>query len=317
MSAVSITSTPGGELDATPSPAQSLSLAFGSSKIVDRHHERLAIVYVRQSDPHQVLQHRESKELQYNLADRAVALGWPRDRVLVIDEDQGQSARSAANRHGFQRLLTEVALDHVGLVLGFQMSRLARPCKDWHQLLELCARFGTLLTDLDGMYDPADYNDRLLLGLKGTMSEAELHMMCQRMHQGRSNKARRGELFTHVPIGYVRDESGQAVLDPDEAVHAVVHLVFDKFDELGSAGAVLRYLVAHEVRIGIRRHDGPMRGQLEWRRPCGNTLLSMLHHPIYAGAYSHGRRPIDPRRQVPGRRSTGRTTAWSSLTMRL
>ncbi len=317
MSAVSITSTPGGELDATPSPAQSLSLAFGSSKIVDRHHERLAIVYVRQSDPHQVLQHRESKELQYNLADRAVALGWPRDRVLVIDEDQGQSARSAANRHGFQRLLTEVALDHVGLVLGFQMSRLARSCKDWHQLLELCARFGTLLTDLDGLYDPADYNDRLLLGLKGTMSEAELHMMCQRMHQGRSNKARRGELFTHVPIGYVRDESGQAVLDPDEEVHAVVHLVFDKFDELGSAGAVLRYLVAHEVRIGIRRHDGPMRGQLEWRRPCGNTLLSMLHHPIYAGAYSHGRRPIDPRRQIPGRRSTGRTTvpmeAWEVL----
>ena len=233
MSAVNTTSTPGGELDATPSAAQSLSLAFGSSKIVDRHHERLAIVYVRQSDPHQVLQHRESKELQYNLADRAVALGWPRDRVLVIDEDQGQSARSAANRHGFQRLLTEVALDHVGLVLGFQMSRLARSCKDWHQLLELCARFGTLLTDLDGMYDPADYNDRLLLGLKGTMSEAELHMMCQRMHQGRSNKARRGELFTHVPIGYVRDESGQAVLDPDEEVHAVVHLVFDKFDELG------------------------------------------------------------------------------------
>ena len=123
------------------------------------------------------------------------------------------------------------------------------------------------------------------------MSEAELHMMCQRMHQGRSNKARRGELFTHVPIGYVRDESGQAVLDPDEEVHSVVHLVFDKFDELGSAGAVLRYLVAHEVRIGIRRHDGPTRGQLEWRRPCGNTLLSMLHHPIYAGTYSHGRRP--------------------------
>ena len=152
MSAVSITSTPGGELDATPSPAQSLSLAFGSSKIVDRHHERLAIVYVRQSDPHQVLQHRESRELQYNLADRAVALGWPRDRVLVIDEDQGQSARSAANRHGFQRLLTEVALDHVGLVLGFQMSRLARSCKDWHQLLELCARFGTLLTDPDAVH---------------------------------------------------------------------------------------------------------------------------------------------------------------------
>jgi hypothetical protein len=197
------------------------------------------------------------------------------------------------------------------------MSRLARSCKDWHQLLELCARFGTLLTDLDGMYDPADYNDRLLLGLKGTMSEAELHMMCQRMHQGRSNKARRGEFFTNVAIGYVRGESGQAVMDPDEEVQAVVRLVFDKFDELGTAGAVLRYLVAHEVRLGVRRHDGPTRGQLEWRRPCGNTLLSMLHHPIYAGAYCHGRHPIDPRRKVPGRRSTGRTTppmeAWEVL----
>jgi DNA invertase Pin-like site-specific DNA recombinase len=277
----------------------------------------LAIVYVRQSDPQQVLQHRESKELQYNLAERAVSLGWLRERVLIIDEDQGQSATSAASRQGFQRLLAEVALDHVGLVLGFQMSRLARSCKDWHQLLELCARFGTLLTDLDGMYDPADYNDRLLLGLKGTMSEAELHMMCQRMHQGRSNKARRGEFFTHVPIGYVRDAAGQAALDPDEEVQAVVQLMFDKFDELGSAGAVLRYLVAHDVRFGVRRHDGPTRGELEWRRPCESTLLSMLHHPMYAGAYSHGRHPIDPRRKVPGRRSTGRSTppmeAWEVL----
>ncbi len=185
MSVISITSAP---RDARQSP----SLAFGSSKIDGRHLDRLAIVYVRQSDPHQVFQHRESKELQYNLSKHAVSLGWSQDRVLIIDEDQGQSAQSAVSRHGFQRLLAEVALDHVGLVLGFQMSRLARSCKDWHQLLELCARFGTLLTDMDGMYDPADYNDRLLLGLKGTMSEAELHMMCQRMHQGRSNKARRG-----------------------------------------------------------------------------------------------------------------------------
>jgi len=282
--------------------------AFGSPKILQRHQERLAIVYVRQSDPQQVLQHRESKELQYNLVNRAVALGWSRDRVLVIDEDQGQSAQSAAGRHGFQHLLAEVALDHVGLVLGFQMSRLARSCKDWHQLLEVCARFGTLLSDLDGVYDPGDYNDRLLLGLKGTMSEAELHMMCQRMQQGRSNKARRGEFFNNVPIGYVRDDSGKASKDPDEEVQAVVQLVFDKFDELGSAGAVLRFLAAHNVRFGVRPHAGPTRGQLEWRRASNTTLLSMLHHPIYAGAYSHGRHPIDPRNKVPGRRSTGRTT---------
>lgn len=318
MNATSITSTKRGEVDAaSPDTDQSHSFAFGSSKIAHRHHERLAIVYVRQSDPQQVLQHRESKELQYKLVDRAVALGWLRERVLVIDEDQGQSAQSAAARQGFQRLLAEVALDHVGLVLGFQMSRLARSCKDWHQLLELCARFGTLLTDMDGMYDPADYNDRLLLGLKGTMSEAELHMMCQRMQQGRSNKARRGEFFNHVPIGYVRGESGQAMMDPDEEVQAVVQLVFDKFDELGTAGAVLRFFVAHEIRFGVRRHDGPTRGELEWRRPCSTTLLSMLHHPIYAGVYSHGRHPVDPRRKVPGRRRSGRTTpsmeAWEVL----
>lgn len=309
MSVISVTSAPRDEFDAAAGGArQSPSLAFGSLKIDGRHLDRLAIVYVRQSNPYQVLQHRESKELQYNLSQHAVSLGWPQERVLIIDEDQGKSATSAVHRHGFQRLLAEVALDHVGLVLGFQMSRLARSCKDWHQLLELCARFGTLLSDLDGMYDPADYNDRLLLGLKGTMSEAELHMMCQRLHQGRSNKARRGEFFTNVPIGYVRDESGPAVMDPDAEVQAVVHLVFDKFNELGSAGAVLRYLVAHEVRLGVRRHDGPTRGELEWRRPCESTLLSMLHHPMYAGAYSHGRHPIDPRRKVPGRRSTGRTT---------
>ena len=318
MKAVRITSPPRAGLDASPSGSRQSPLpAFGSSKIDHRHLERLAIVYVRQSDPHQVLLHRESKELQYNLADRAVSLGWPRERVLIIDEDQGQSATSAASRHGFQRLLAEVALDHVGLVLGFQMSRLARSCTDWHQLLELCARFGTLLTDLDGMYDPADYNDRLLLGLKGTMSEAELHMMCQRMHQGRSNKARRGEFFTNVPIGYVRGDSGQAVMDPDAEVQSVVRLVFEKFDELGSAGSVLRYLVANGIRLGIRRHDGPTRGQLEWRRPSEGTLLNMLHHPMYAGAYSHGRHPTDARRKVPGRRSTGRTTpameAWEVL----
>jgi DNA invertase Pin-like site-specific DNA recombinase len=318
MSTISVTSTQSSEIEtAAPATCRPPSLGFGSPKILHRHLERLAIVYVRQSDPQQVLQHRESRELQYNLVERAVAWSWPRERVLVIDEDQGQSAQSAANRNGFQRLLSEVALDHVGLVLGFQMSRLARSCKDWHQLLELCARFGTLLTDLDGTYDPADYNDRLLLGLKGTMSEAELHMMCQRMHQGRSNKARRGAFFNNVPIGYVRGESGQAVMDPDEEVQAVVRLVFDKFNELGTAGAVLRFLVTHDIRFGIRRHDGPTRGQLEWRRPCNTTLLNMLHHPIYAGAYSHGRHPIDARRKVPGRRSTGRTTppmeAWEVL----
>src|SRR4051812_29458061 len=166
-----------------------------SPKLRGWHLTRIAVVYVRQSTPQQVLEHRESTARQYALADRAVELGWPRDRVSVIDDDLGQSGQSAEGRPGFQRLLAEVALDHVGLILGLEMSRLARSCKDWHQLLELCARFRTLLADADGLYDPTDYNDRLLLGLKGTMSEAELHILKERMYQAKLNKARRGELL--------------------------------------------------------------------------------------------------------------------------
>jgi len=151
-----------------------------------------------------VLENRESTALQYRLRDRAVALGWAEAQVLVIDEDLGQSGQSVAGRPGFQRLLAEVGLDHVGLVLGIEMSRLARSCRDWHQLLELCAVFGTLLGDADGVYDPRDFNDRLLLGLKGTMSEAELHVLTGRLEAGKRNKAQRGELFSHALIGYVR-----------------------------------------------------------------------------------------------------------------
>ena len=175
-----------------------------SSKICSRHLDRTAVVYVRQSSVRQVVENRESTQLQYRLRDRAVALGWSESSVVVIDDDLGQSGQSIVGRPGFQRLLAEVGLDHVGLVLGIEMSRLARSCRDWHQLLELCALFGTLLGDADGVYDPRDYNDRLLLGLKGTMSEAELHILRGRLEAGKRNKALRGELFTHAPIGYVR-----------------------------------------------------------------------------------------------------------------
>lgn len=175
-----------------------------SEKITDEHLKRIAIVYVRQSTQHQVLEHRESTARQYSLADRAVALGWPSTAVEVIDEDQGHSGSSAEGRNGFQRLLGEVSCDQVGIILGLEMSRLARSCKDWHALLELCAIYRTLLADADGLYDPSDYNDRLLLGLKGTMSEAELHILKSRMQQGMWNKAERGEVLNHPPIGYVR-----------------------------------------------------------------------------------------------------------------
>lgn len=161
------------------------NIEWRSEKIVADHLERLAVVYVRQSTLQQVLDHQESTRLQYGLVNRAQALGWSQERVLVIDEDLGKSGASAEGREGFQRLVAEVGLNHVGLILGVEMSRLARSSKDWHQLLEICALFGTLIADLDGIYDPSQYNDRLLLGLKGTMSEAELHILKQRMVQGK------------------------------------------------------------------------------------------------------------------------------------
>ena len=276
-----------------------------SEKIQPGHRARVAVVYVRQSTAQQVLDHRESTRLQYGLAARARALGWAADRVVVIDDDLGKSGASAEGRAGFQRLVSEVSLGHVGLILGIEMSRLARSCKDWHQLLELCALFRTLIADLDGVYDPAQYNDRLLLGLKGTMSEAELHILKQRMQQGRLSKARRGELAIPLPTGYVRRASGEVALDPDEQVQQVVRLVFRKFAELGTLNAVLRYLGRHEIQLGIRVRAGPGTGDLEWHRPTRMTLQDLLRNPIYAGAYAYGRRPTDPRRRQPGRPSTG------------
>lgn len=259
-------------------------------KINDDHRDRLAVVYVRQSSLHQVSEHRESTRLQYGLVERARSMGWMQARVLVIDEDQGMSAASAEHRSGFQRLLSEVALNHVGLILGVEMSRLARSCRDWYHLLELCAWCGTLICDLDGLYDPSPYNDRLLLGLKGTMSEAELHILQQRMLQGSRQKARRGELLTRLPIGYVRGPSGGLVLDPDEQVRMTVSRVFDLFDRVGTVTGVLRALRQQHVQIGVRLEGGPDAGRLVWRRPNQSTLRNMLTHPVYAGAYVYGRR---------------------------
>jgi DNA invertase Pin-like site-specific DNA recombinase len=204
-------------------------------------------------------------------------------------------------------MMAEVAMNHVGIILGREMSRLARSCKDWYQLLEVCGLFGTLLVDQDGVYDPADYHDRLLLGLTGIMSEAELHVMRGRLYAGLMNKARRGELFTHLPIGYVFLSNGEVALDPDEQVQTTVRLVFEKFDELGSISGLLRYLARHDIRLGVRPHGGAHRGQLDWRRPNQATLRNMLHHPLYAGAYAYGRRKVDPRRKIPGRPATGRS----------
>lgn len=288
-----------------------------SDKLQPWHYDRLAVVYVRQSTPQQVLAHQESTRLQYGLVERAEALGWARDRILVIDDDLGRSGTTVDGRTGFQRLVSEVSLDHVGLILGIEMSRLARSNKDWHQLLELCALFHTLIADLDGIYDPGQYNDRLLLGLKGTMSEAELHILKQRMYQGSLSKARRGELQFALPVGYVWDSDGAIQFDPDEQVQAVVHLVFRKFEELGTLGGLLRYLVQQEIQLGIRVREGPGKGSLEWRRPNRATVQMMLKHPLYAGAYVYGRRQVDPRRKHPARPQTGRVVmdpaAWHAF----
>jgi DNA invertase Pin-like site-specific DNA recombinase len=203
-----------------------LTHPFNNGKIQGIHLDRLAIVYVRQSTMQQVERHQESTRLQYGLVSRAKYLGWSSQRVIVIDEDLGQSASTADGRPGFQRLVAEVGLDHVGIVLGIEMSRLARSNRDWHQLLEICALFGTLIGDLDGIYDPSDYNDRLLLGLKGTMSEAELHILKRRMLEGKRAKARRGELGVQVPMGYIRRPSGEVIKDPDEQAQGTIEMVF-------------------------------------------------------------------------------------------
>lgn len=275
-------------------------------KVQARHMDRMAMVYVRQSTLQQVSRHQESTRLQYGLVDRAVQLGWSPQRVEVIDDDQGCSGATAEGRPGFQRLVAEVGLDHVGIILGIEMSRLARSCKDWHQLLEVCAVFGTLIGDLDGIYDPALYNDRLLLGLKGTMSEAELHVIKQRMLQGQQAKARRGELRMNLPMGYMRHQGGDVIKDPDEQAQETISLVFKQFERRGTINGVLQYMVQNDIRMPCRLRHGPRKGELEWRRPNRLTLSGLLHNPTYAGAYTYGRRPTDPRRKKPGRPTTGR-----------
>jgi DNA invertase Pin-like site-specific DNA recombinase len=275
-------------------------------KIRARHCERQAVVYVRQSTLRQIEHNRESTRLQYALTDRACQLGWRPEQILVIDDDLGRSAASALDRPGFQRLVAEVGFGHIGLVLGIEVSRLARSCRDWHQLLEMCALFDTLIGDADGIYDPSLYNDRLLLGLKGTMSEAEIHILKARMLEGRRAKAQRGELVLGLPRGYVLKPSGEVALDPDEEVQAILRLVFALFERRRSVSGVLRYLVDHDIRLPDRIRVGPHKGEVHWTRPSGQTLRDMLRNPLYAGAYVYGRRTYDGRLRRPGQPHSGK-----------
>ncbi len=293
-------------LPAASPPTMGTQWDWRAQKVQPWHLDHLAVVYVRQSSPQQVLHHQESTRLQYGLTIRAQDLGWATDQVLVIDDDQAITASSAEGRLGFQHLVSEVSLGHVGIILGFEIARVARSCADWYRLLELCALSGTLIADLDGIYDPVQYNDRLLLGLKGTMSEAELHIMQQRLRQGVLAKARRGELHLVPPLGYLQRPSGEIELDPDEQVQGVIRLIFRKFAELGTVNALLRYLVTQQVELGMREHHGPARGEVVWHRPNRVTLQTILKHPIYAGAYVYGRRSVDRRRKKAGHPATGR-----------
>jgi DNA invertase Pin-like site-specific DNA recombinase len=258
-------------------------------KVTAGHLKRMAYLYVRQSTPRQVLENTESTKRQYALRQRAIALGWHSDRIVVIDNDLGQSGSSATDREGFQRLVGEVGMGHAGLVIGLEVSRLARNCSDWHRLLEICAFSDTLILDEDGLYDPAHFNDRLLLGLKGTMSEAELHVMQARMRGGLLSKARRGELHVPLPIGFLYDAQGQVALDPDQQVQQSIHFLFQSFRRLGSACAIVKAFREAKLLFPRRLRDGPRDGGLLWEKLGLTQALFVLHNPRYAGAFVYGR----------------------------
>ncbi len=261
-----------------------------TEKVTTSHLTRDAYLYVRQSSMRQVIENTESTTRQYALRQRAVALGWPIERIVVIDCDQAQSGASAADREGFQRLVAEVGIGKAGIVLGLEVSRLARNNADWHRLLEICGLAGTLILDEDGLYDPTDFNDRLLLGLKGAMSEAELHILRSRLRGGILSKARRGELQTPLPVGLIYDPAGRVVLDPDTAVQGALRHLFDSFEHTGSARAVVKRFADQGLSFPQRIRLGERQGEVHWAPLEHYRVLQVLHNPRYAGAFCYGRR---------------------------
>jgi DNA invertase Pin-like site-specific DNA recombinase len=276
------------------------------AKIQDHHLEGWAIDYVRQSHPQQVLRHRESALVQAQLQERALAWGWPKERIRVLDGDQGRSGTTSVGRHDFAWLLSEIALGHVGLVLCFQINRLVREDEDCCRLIKMCALFDTLLADQDGLYHPHDFNDRMLLTIKGFLGSFEWHQLQQRMQAGRLNRCRRGEWLGQPPPGYVVGPNGKLQFDPDEQVQEVVRLILDQFAALGSISGLLRYLRQHHLQLPWRPLGGPGSGAVQWRQPHRETLRQLVRRPAYAGAYTWGRYATDPRRARPGRRGSGR-----------
>jgi DNA invertase Pin-like site-specific DNA recombinase len=262
---------------------------LSSPKIRPDHLDRQALIYVRQSSPMQVRDHTASTARQSDLAQSADRLGWPKERIRVIDQDQGHSGVSALGRDGFQHLMAEVGLGRAGAVLSLEASRLARSCSDWYRLIEICGLTDTLVIDEDGVYDPTQYNDRLLLGIKGTMSEAELHWIRSRLLGGKLEKARSGQLRFRPPTGLVYDPAGQILFDPDEQVQHALRLLFDTFEQVGAALGVVQYFAQNRLSFPTRLHGGIRDGQLLWRPLDHGRVLAILHNPSYAGTYVYGR----------------------------
>lgn len=263
---------------------------LSDGKVRPEHLDRGAYLYVRQSTLKQVVENTESTERQYALRGRAVALGWRDEQLTVIDRDLGMSAASVADREGFQQLVTDVGLGRAGIVMGLEVSRLARRSSDWHRLVEICALRRTLILDEDGLYDPGDFNDRLLLGLKGTMSEAELHFLRARLNGGRMNAVRRGELRVRLPVGLVYDGQGRVALDPDRQVQQALRTFFDTYRRVGTVHGTVRTFREQGLKFPTRLHFGPRKGELVWETLKTSRAFQALQNPRYAGAYAHGRR---------------------------
>lgn len=270
------------------------------SKISARHLERCAYVYVRQSTHKQVRDNHGSRENQYALIERATDLGWHEERVRLVDGDQGISAKNAGGREGFKELVGEVSLGYAGIVLAYEASRLARNNSDWYALLDVAAVRGTLIADSDGVYDPADHNDRLLLGLRGMMSEAEAHLFKLRLEAGRLREVEQGTYRQSLPTGLARLEDGRVVKDPDVHVRRTIELVFERFEELGTAQKVMRSLKEDDVLLPRRQVAGLRAGELLWKLPSVDAIYGILHNPAYAGAFAYGRTGANPDRR-PGR----------------
>jgi DNA invertase Pin-like site-specific DNA recombinase len=260
-----------------------------STQITEQHLKQAAYIYVRQSTLNQVRHHQESTERQYALREKALSLGWHPEAVRVLDGDLGQSGAQSQTREDFKTLVAEVSMDRVGAVFALEVSRLARSNLDWHRLLELCALTRTLVIDEDGCYDPADFNDGLLLGLKGTMAQAELHFLRARLQGGKLNKAKKGELHFPLPVGLCYDTAGDIVLDPDEEVRGAVALVFRLFRQTGSAYAAVQRFAQQGLQFPKRAYGGVWNGQLVWGRLSHERVLGLLKNPFYAGAYVFGR----------------------------